>query len=102
MASNDTTQATANATAQDFGGDEFANNLFSDLAPLLTLFGEQVTKQFLSLSMGWADNFLLAMAPLGIITIVVSSVRVTKNRLLKAIVGRCAELSNAELYLTTK
>jgi hypothetical protein len=23
-------------------GDEFSNNLFSDLAPLLTLFGEQV------------------------------------------------------------
>lgn len=87
MASNNTTQA-VNATVKDFGGDEFANNLFSDLAPLLTLFGEQVTKQFLSLSMGWADNFLLAMAPLGIITVVVSSVRVTKNRLLKAIVGR--------------
>ena len=27
-------------------GDEFSNNLFSDLAPLLTLFGEQVSKQF--------------------------------------------------------
>ena len=30
----------ANATGpqEDFGGDEFSNNLFSDLAPLLTLF----------------------------------------------------------------
>ncbi|USP78311.1 uncharacterized protein yc1106_05585 [Curvularia clavata] len=27
---------------QSFAGDEFSNNLFSDLAPLLTLFGEQV------------------------------------------------------------
>jgi hypothetical protein len=36
----------------DFDGNDFANNLFSDLAPLLTLFGEQVTKQFLSMSMG--------------------------------------------------
>ena len=26
-----------------FGGDEFSNNLFSDLAPLLALFGEQVS-----------------------------------------------------------
>lgn len=25
-----------------FVGEEFSNNLFSDLAPLLTLFGEQV------------------------------------------------------------
>ncbi|KAJ3549141.1 hypothetical protein NM208_g653 [Fusarium decemcellulare] len=50
--------------AEGFGGDDFSNNLFSDLAPLLTLFGEQVTKQFLSMSLGWADNFLLAMGPL--------------------------------------
>lgn len=47
-------------------GDEFSNNLFSDLAPLLTLFGEQVAKQFLGQSMGWADNLIFSMAPLGI------------------------------------
>jgi hypothetical protein len=34
----------------EFDGSSFSNNLFSDLAPLLTLFGEQVTKQFLSQS----------------------------------------------------
>ncbi|EON65652.1 hypothetical protein W97_04891 [Coniosporium apollinis CBS 100218] len=55
-----------------FRGDEFSNNLFSDLAPLLALFGEQVTKQFLSMSMGWTDNILLAMGYLGIMTIMVS------------------------------
>lgn len=59
---------------------------FSDLALLLTLFDEQVTKQFPSLSMGWADNFVLAMAPLGILTIIVSTIRVTKYRWLKALV----------------
>lgn len=32
----------------EFDGSDFSNNLFSDLAPLLTLFGEQVTKQFFS------------------------------------------------------
>jgi len=87
MASSNTSSA-PNASATDFPGDEFANNLFSDLAPLLTLFGEQVTKQFLSLSVGWADNFMLAMAPLGILTVVVSSIRVTKDRYMKALVGR--------------
>lgn len=75
-------------TSSDFDGDDFSNNLFSDLAPLLTLFGEQVTKQFLSLSMGWADHILLAMGPLGIITIVVSAIRVSGPNNLKAIVGR--------------
>lgn len=33
-----------------FDGPDFSNNLFTDLAPLLILFGEQVTKQFLSQS----------------------------------------------------
>lgn len=38
------TLANASAgTADELGGDEFSNNLVSDLAPLLTLFGEQVT-----------------------------------------------------------
>ncbi|KAK1948663.1 hypothetical protein LY78DRAFT_543811, partial [Colletotrichum sublineola] len=52
-------------------GDDFVNNLFSDLAPLLALFGERVTMQFISQSIGWADNIVLAMAPIGIITIIV-------------------------------
>jgi hypothetical protein len=74
--------------SDEFAGDEFSNNLFSDLAPLLTLFGEQVTKQFLSMSMGWADNVLLAMGPLGIMTVVVSAIRVGGMKGLKAVVGR--------------
>jgi hypothetical protein len=36
------------SSGNEFDGSDFSNNLFSDLAPLLTLFGEQVTKQFLS------------------------------------------------------
>ncbi|KAG9498558.1 hypothetical protein J7337_009366 [Fusarium musae] len=75
----------------EFKGDDFSNNLFSDLAPLLTLFGEQVTKQFLSMSMGWADNILLAMGPLGVITIVVSAIRVGGDKRLRALIGRARE-----------
>ncbi|CAP62125.1 uncharacterized protein PODANS_5_20 [Podospora anserina S mat+] len=77
----------------EFDGNDFANNLFSDLAPLLTLFGEQVTKQFLSMSVGWADNVLLAMGPLGILTIVVSAIRVAGETVpnLKALIGRARE-----------
>ncbi|KAH7397437.1 hypothetical protein BKA66DRAFT_241867 [Pyrenochaeta sp. MPI-SDFR-AT-0127] len=74
-----------------FAGEEFSNNLFSDLAPLLTLFGEQVTKQFLSMALGWADNILLAMGPLGVITAVVSAIRIGGVRFMKALVGRARE-----------
>lgn len=83
------TDASAGAT-NDLGGDEFSNNLVSDLAPLLTLFGERVTKQFLSMSLGWADNILLAMGPLGIMTVIVSAILVGGIHQLKALVGRCA------------
>ncbi len=79
---------TTDEANKEFGGDEFSNNLFSDLAPLLTLFGEQVTKQFLSMSLGWADNVLLAMGPLGIMTTIVSAIRVGGVRQLKSLVGR--------------
>ena len=56
--------------------------------------------QFLSQSMGWADCILLAMAPLGIITIIVSAIRVGGPPWLKAVVGRGREnLSAAEMEL---
>ncbi|KAG9380267.1 hypothetical protein A1F94_009162 [Pyrenophora tritici-repentis] len=88
------------APPSGFSGDDFINNLGSDLAPLLTLFGEQVTKQFLTMSLGWADNILLAVGPLGIITIIVSAIRVGRVSILKALVGRAREsLTTAELEI---
>ncbi|KAK4203488.1 ankyrin repeat-containing domain protein [Triangularia verruculosa] len=85
-------------------GDEFSNNLFSDLAPLLALFGERVTMQFMSQSMGWADSIILAIAPLGIITIVVGAIRIGGPPWLKAIIGRGREnlaVAEAELMSST-
>ncbi|CAI0653162.1 unnamed protein product [Colletotrichum noveboracense] len=79
------------ASAGEFDSDEFSTNLFSDLAPLLLLFGEEITTQFLSMSLGWADNFLLAMGPVGIITIVLSAIRIGGSRTLKSVVGRARE-----------
>ena len=67
---------------------DFITVLGTAVAPVLTLFGELATKQFLSMSMGWADNILLAMGPIGIITIVVSAIRIGGNRALKTIIGR--------------
>ncbi|KAH7187517.1 hypothetical protein BKA60DRAFT_687031 [Fusarium oxysporum] len=81
-------------------GDDFSNNLFSDLAPLLALFGERVTMQFLSQTLGWADCVILAMAPLGVITTIVSAIRVEGPPWLKAIIGRSREnRSVAEMEL---
>ncbi|CAI0649612.1 unnamed protein product [Colletotrichum noveboracense] len=85
-------------------GDDFVNNLFSDLAPLLALFGERVTMQFMSQSMGWADNIILAMAPIGIITAVIGAIRVGGPSWLKAIIGRAKEnlaVAEAELMSST-
>ncbi|KAF1993001.1 hypothetical protein P154DRAFT_451388, partial [Amniculicola lignicola CBS 123094] len=56
--------------------DDFANNLATDLAPIIQLFREQVTKQFLSESILTLDIIIFAIAPLGIITTVVSIIRV--------------------------
>ncbi|ETS83858.1 hypothetical protein PFICI_05734 [Pestalotiopsis fici W106-1] len=85
-------------------GDDFANNLLSDLAPLLALFGERVTMQFMSQSLGWADNIILAMVPLGIITIISSAIRVGGPSFLKALIGRAREnlaIAEQELMSST-
>jgi len=96
-------------------GDDFSNNLFSDLgtpfrsfaythpkgpnpvgssphlAPLIALFGEQVAKQYLSQSMHWLEHVIFGCAPLGIITAVTCAIRVTGSRQLKAVIGRARE-----------
>ncbi|KAG0643607.1 hypothetical protein HOY80DRAFT_343704 [Tuber brumale] len=93
---------TPQALAAD--GADFSNNLFSDLAPVLALFGEQVSKQFLSQSLTWLEDVIFAMAPLGIITAIVSAVRVGGPGWLKAVVGRAREsraVAEVELMSST-
>jgi hypothetical protein len=82
-------------------GDEFSNNFATDLAPLLALFGENVAKQFMAGSMGWTDNIIFAMAPLGIITAIVSAIRVSgRPKWLKSVIGRAREgRGNVEIEL---
>ncbi|KAJ5192513.1 hypothetical protein N7449_008655 [Penicillium cf. viridicatum] len=71
--------------------DDFTNNLATDLAPLITLFGERLTKQFLSESIRILDNVIFALSPLGVLTAVVSVVRVCGSSSLRAFVGRAQE-----------
>lgn len=56
--------------------------------------------QFMSQAMGLADCIISAMAPIGIITIIVSAIRVGGPTWLKAVIGRAREnLSGAEIEL---
>lgn len=82
------------------GWDDFSNNLATDLAPFLSLFGEQVTKQYLSESITKLDYIIFAIAPIGILTAVVSAIRVCGSASLRAFIGRAQEGGgNAEAEL---
>lgn len=83
----------ASASADQFAWEDFANNLGSDLAPLLALFGEQVTRQYLSESYSLLDSFIFALAPLGIITAMVAAVRVGGSANFRSLIGRATESS---------
>ncbi|KKK19180.1 hypothetical protein ARAM_003200 [Aspergillus rambellii] len=71
--------------------EDFSNNLATDLAPLISLFGERLTKQFLSESTGLLDNIIFALSPLGILTALVSVIRVCGSPSLRALIGRAQE-----------
>ncbi|KAI0490415.1 hypothetical protein F4859DRAFT_520234 [Xylaria cf. heliscus] len=80
--------------------DEFSNNLATDLMPLIALFGEAPTKQYLSESLTTEDIIIFAVAPLGVITAIVSAIRVCGTSSLRAFVGRAQEgARNAEAEL---
>ncbi|KAF1829329.1 hypothetical protein BDW02DRAFT_510211 [Decorospora gaudefroyi] len=70
---------------------EFAFTVFTDLAPLLALFGEQFARQFMSESLTWLDHIIFAMAPLGIITAIVGAIRVAGPPWARAFIGRARE-----------
>ncbi|KAF3083749.1 hypothetical protein TWF706_001100 [Orbilia oligospora] len=96
------TKASSDSSASEW--DEFANNFATDIAPIAVLFGEQITKQFLSESTSVLDHIIFAVAPLGVLTAVVSVIRVCGSSSLKAFVGRAQEahgISEAELCSST-
>lgn len=68
--------------------DHFSNNLAFDLEPLLSLLGDSMTKQFLSDSTTFLDYIIFAVAPIGIITAVVSAVRLCGSTARRAFIGR--------------
>ncbi|QSZ36179.1 hypothetical protein DSL72_007304 [Monilinia vaccinii-corymbosi] len=79
---------------------DVTNNLFSDIGPLLALFGDNFAQQFLRESFTGFDYIIFAMAPLGILTAIVSAIRVAGFPWMKAVIGRAREnKASAELEL---
>lgn len=58
---------------------------------MITLFGERITQQFLSESISALDNVIFALSPLGVLTAVVSVIRICGSSSLRAFVGRAQE-----------
>lgn len=58
---------------------------------MITLFGERLTKQYLSESISLLDNIIFALSPLGVLTAVVSVIRVCGGSSLRAFIGRAQE-----------
>lgn len=84
--------------------DDFSNNLATDLGPLVALFGETPTKQYLSECLNLVDIIIFATCPLGIITAIVSAIRVCGTPSLRAFIGRAQEgggSAEAELCSST-
>jgi ankyrin repeat protein len=71
--------------------DDFSNNLATDIGPLISLFGQEVTTQYLSESTTFLDYIIFALAPIGIMTAMVSAIRVCGGSALKAFIGRAQE-----------
>ncbi|KAJ2900482.1 hypothetical protein MKZ38_002436 [Zalerion maritima] len=71
--------------------DDFSNDLATDLGPLLALFGENMAKQYLSESTTFLDYFIFAMAPIGILTAMISTIRICGSSALRAFIGRAQE-----------
>ncbi|KAI8624863.1 hypothetical protein F5Y19DRAFT_467519 [Xylariaceae sp. FL1651] len=71
--------------------NDFSNNLATDVGPLLSLFGENITRQYFSESTQFLDYFIFAMAPIGIVTALSSAIRVCGDSTLRAFIGRAQE-----------
>ncbi|KAF5544657.1 serine threonine phosphatase 6 regulatory ankyrin repeat subunit a [Fusarium mexicanum] len=70
---------------------DFLLNVFSDVGPILALFGEQFARQFLSETFTWEDHVIFACIPLGIMTAIAGAIRVQGHHFLKAFIGRARE-----------
>ncbi|KAL7958322.1 hypothetical protein V8C34DRAFT_324131 [Trichoderma compactum] len=96
--------ATLMAIIKADGLSDIFNNLASDLGPLLSLFGDQITRQYLGESIGFLDFFIFAMAPIGVIGTITAVIRVCGSTSLRAFIDKAQEgqgTTEAELCTST-
>jgi hypothetical protein len=71
---------------------------------VLALFGDEFARQFASESFAWVDHLILAMVPLGILTIITGAIRVQGPMIARSFIGRSREnraLAEIELMSST-
>lgn len=83
--------ASVPAVAGDDDLADFSNNLATDIGPLLALFGDAMTRQYLSESITFLDYLIFALGPIGILTAIVSVARLCGHSTLRAFIGRSQE-----------
>lgn len=76
-------------------------SVIANVAPLIALVGERNAKEHMRTASSWHQLLLLATAPLGILSIMVSALRLTGSAFLRRLVGRDSERrSEAMVELT--
>jgi hypothetical protein len=71
---------------------------------VLSLFGDAFARQFASESLTWVDHLIIAMVPLGILTIITGAIRVQGPMIARSFIGRSREnraLAEIELMSST-
>ncbi|KAF2106948.1 hypothetical protein BDV96DRAFT_590290 [Lophiotrema nucula] len=66
-------------------------SVIANVAPLMALVGERNAKEFMRTVSVWHQLLLLSCAPLGLLAIMVSAIRLSGPVVLKALVGRDSE-----------
>lgn len=62
--------------------------VITNVAPIMTLFGERNAKEFLRLSSSHDQLFLMATAPFGILSLMICAIRLSGPRILRRLTGR--------------
>ena len=76
-------------------------NVIANVAPLMALVGERNAKEHMRTASSWHQFLLLATAPLGILSIMVSALRLTGSGFLRRLVGRNSERRSEALVELT-
>jgi hypothetical protein len=89
----------------DTGNIDGLTSIIADIAPLAQLVGEKAVKQFLGSVSGLQFYGLLAFSPIGVVSILVTAIRISRVRALLGLIGRSEEteleLVNDVLQCTT-